>query len=101
MPDADGAPITAAFDFLQTGPQSWDIAVDTDAGSMVLAEGGAKLFVDGALVQDGPVAEYERLYERFARLIGEGRSDVDLAPLRHVADAFLLGRREMVAAFVE
>jgi D-galactose 1-dehydrogenase len=39
------------------------------------------------------------LYRRFAEIIKAGRSDVDLAPLRHVADAFMLGRRKFVEAF--
>ena len=34
-------------------------------------------------------------------LIGQPTSDVDIAPLRHVADAFLRGRRVTVADFVE
>jgi D-galactose 1-dehydrogenase len=41
------------------------------------------------------------LYERFAEIIQAGRSDVDLAPLRHVADAFMLGRRKVVEAFFD
>jgi D-galactose 1-dehydrogenase len=39
------------------------------------------------------------LYRRFAELVASGRSDVDTAPLRHVADAFMLGRRTLVADF--
>ncbi|MDB5455976.1 MAG: Galactose 1-dehydrogenase, partial [Caulobacter sp.] len=99
--DSDGVPIAAVFDFLQTGPQSWDIEVDTDGGQMVLSHGGARMQVDGALVHEGPVAEYERLYERFGQLIADGASDVDVSPLRHVADAFLSGRRVATAPFVE
>ena len=34
-----------------------------------------------------------------AELVREGRSDVDLAPMVHVADAFALGRRRTVEAF--
>jgi D-galactose 1-dehydrogenase len=43
--------------------------------------------------------EYSRLYADMARLVKEGAIDLDLAPLRHVADAFMLGRRETVAPF--
>ncbi|WP_425531564.1 hypothetical protein [Chromohalobacter nigrandesensis] len=46
-------------------------------------------------------AEYPGLYARFAELIANGESDVDVAPLRHVADAFLLGQRVEVGAFHE
>jgi D-galactose 1-dehydrogenase len=42
---------------------------------------------------DAPPAEYEGIYERFAKLLDSGESDVDPAPLRLVADAYMLGRR--------
>jgi D-galactose 1-dehydrogenase len=99
--DTAGVPVTAAFDFLQTGPQSWDIEVDTDGGALRLSHGGARLWIDGALVHEQPEAEYPGLYARFAELIAAGASDVDVTPLRHVADAFLLGRRVAAPAFVE
>jgi D-galactose 1-dehydrogenase len=99
--DAAGAPVRAEFDFLQTGPQSWDIAIETDAGLLKLSHGGAKLFIDGDLVHEGPDAEYAGLYDAFARLVAGAASDVDVSPLRHVADAFLLGRRVVAPAFIE
>ena len=49
----------------------------------------------------GPEAEYRGLYDRFAALVRHGESDVDLAPLTHVADAFLRGRRDTLEAFIE
>ncbi|HET8790791.1 MAG TPA: Gfo/Idh/MocA family oxidoreductase [Modicisalibacter sp.] len=99
--DAAGLPIEAELDFLQTGPQTWDIHVDTDAGRLTLSKGGSQLFIDGRLEHEAPEQEYPGLYARFAELIGESRSEIDVAPLRHVADAFLLGRRETVEAFIE
>ena len=45
--------------------------------------------------------EYPDLYRRFGELIDAGVSDVDLAPLVLVADAFLLGRRIPAAPFHE
>ena len=97
--DAEGLDLEAEFDWRQTGRQSWDIVARTDAGEMLLSEGGARLSVDGRLVHEQPEREYPGLYQRFAEIIAAGRSDVDLAPLRHVADAFLLGRRKVVEAF--
>ncbi|MCD1264201.1 gfo/Idh/MocA family oxidoreductase [Shinella sp. AETb1-6] len=97
--DAKGLDLKAAFDWRQTGKQSWDIVAQTEAGEMVLSEGGAKLSIDGTLTHDEPEQEYPMLYKRFAEIIKAGRSDVDLAPLRHVADAFMLGRRKFVDAF--
>nr|WP_295107479.1 Gfo/Idh/MocA family oxidoreductase [uncultured Caulobacter sp.] len=99
--DAAGAPIRAELDFLQTGPQSWDIEVDTDDGQLKLTHGGAKLYIDGQLIQEGPDREYPGLYDAFARLIADGASEVDVSPLRHVADAFLLSERVAAPAFIE
>jgi D-galactose 1-dehydrogenase len=67
----------------------------------VLSEGGAKLSIDGKRVHEEPEQEYPMLYRRFAELVKAGKSDVDLAPLRHVADAFMLGRRKFVEAFFD
>lgn len=91
----------AEIDWLQTGPQSWDIFAETDAGHMALTSGGAKLSIDGKPVKEEPEREYPALYERFASLVKQGQSDVDVAPLQHVADAFMLGRRNVVAPFFD
>ncbi|MBM0171214.1 Gfo/Idh/MocA family protein [Altererythrobacter sp. C41] len=89
----------AAFDFLQTGPQSWDIVLETDSGRLVLSDGGQRLAIDGAEISAGTDEEYPRLYRRFASLVRASASDVDLAPLQLVADAFLLGERVEVPPF--
>ena len=93
------APVAAEFDFLQSGPQTWDIEVDTELGTLRLAMGGSVLRLPGEPERVGPDHEYPRLYARFAELVSAGRSDVELAPLRIVADAFLLGERRSTAAF--
>ena len=97
--DSSGLVATAEFDWRQTGPQSWDIFAQTEAGSMALSGGGSKLAVDDRVVHDEPEAEYPMLYRRFAEIVRAGASDVDLKPLLHVADAFMLGRRNVVEAF--
>lgn len=94
-----GGTMNAVFDFLQTGPQTWDITVDTDMGQLRLSAGGARLFIDGVEQALPDNAEYGGLYDRFAALIAQGESDVDDRPLRHVADAFMLGKRRTVTAF--
>ncbi|MEI8700692.1 Gfo/Idh/MocA family oxidoreductase [Mesorhizobium mediterraneum] len=98
---SDGLPVTMELDWRQTGPQSWDILAETDKGAMVLSGGGSKLAVDGRIVHDEPEAEYPMLYRRFAEIVRAGLSDVDLAPLQHVADAFMLGKRNVVEAFFD
>lgn len=96
----EGPDLRAEFDWRQTGPQSWDIAVETAAGmSLTLSGGGHRLEIDGAVVVDEPPAEYPGIYAHFATLLDEDRSDVPDAPLRLVADAFLVGRRVTVEAF--
>ncbi len=100
MQTAAGAPIVADFDFRQTGPQTWDIEVETDAGTLVLSRGGSVLTLPGETRHAGD-AEYPALYARFAELIRSGSSEVDTAPLRLVADAFLRGRMLRTDAFDE
>jgi D-galactose 1-dehydrogenase len=97
--DAKGLKITAELDFLQTGPQSWDIDIETDEGPVTLSRGGAALRAGDKQLVDASDAEYAGLYRRFRELTTTGESDVDLAPLQLVADAFLLGRRRTVAPF--
>ncbi|WP_223567091.1 Gfo/Idh/MocA family protein [Agrobacterium tumefaciens] len=99
--DVTQTPVHAEFDWRQTGKQSWDIVAETAAGRMVLSEGGAKLSMNGEEKLSEPEREYPALYERFSEIIKAGRSDVDLAPLTHVADAFLLGRHKFVDSFYD
>ena len=101
LTDIDGMAVTAEFDFRQTGPQSWDIVAETDQGRMTLSRGGRIMEVDGKVVADAPDEEYRELYRRFVKLAAAGERDVDLAPLRLVADAFLLGKRNIVEPFVD
>lgn len=96
--DTAGATITMDLDWRQTGPQSWDIIVETDAGTLKLSNGGAVLSLPSG-TDHSEDCEYPSLYARFATLIRGGRSDVDTDPLRLVADAFLRGRRETTEAF--
>lgn len=99
MRTAGGAPIDAEFDWRQTGPQTWDIEVETEAGLLKLSHGGNTLTIDGEAQPLSPEAEYPELYARFAELIAAGKSDVDIAPFRLVADAFLTGETAVTDAF--
>ncbi|MBW8785507.1 MAG: Gfo/Idh/MocA family oxidoreductase [Novosphingobium sp.] len=101
MQTAAGIPIAAEFDFRQTGPQSWDIRVETAQGELLLSHGGEALEIAGQTQQLAGGGEYAGLYRRFVELVRSGASDVELAPLRLVADAFLCGKRVEVAAFEE
>jgi D-galactose 1-dehydrogenase len=93
--------VTADFDWRQEGPQTWDIEVETSAGRLALRMGGNVLEVDGrpVLGKADIMGEYPALYARMADLVGKGESEVDLAPMVHVADALTLGRRVVVEDF--
>jgi len=91
--------VSGDFDWRQTGTQTWDIDVETDRGMLKIAEGGAVLFIDGVKQDVGPNREYPALYERMADLVTRGKSDVDLAPMVHIADALTLGRRVWTEPF--
>ncbi len=93
--------VTADFDWRQEGPQTWDIEVETSKGSLALRMGGNVLEVDGRPIsgEASIMGEYPALYARMADLVRTGESDVDLAPMVHVADAMTLGQRETTAAF--
>jgi D-galactose 1-dehydrogenase len=99
--DATDLPISAEFDWRQTGRQTWDIRVETDHGRLTLSYGGSRLVHDGRTLVDEKQAEYHGIYRRFVELIASRVSDVDLSPLVHVADAFMLGRRRNVEPFTE
>ena len=101
-----GAQVSAEFDFRKEGDQFWNIAIETDQGSLVLSEGGASLSINGkkqsALAGGNALqGEYPRLYARMANLVRAGAIDMDLSPMAHVADAFLLGKRIAVEPFIE
>jgi L-arabinose 1- dehydrogenase len=97
--DERGTPIRAEFDWRHGPEELWQIEVTTRGGVLRLAQGGKHLQIDGNVVDIGPEREYPGLYDRFFELISSGASDVDVSPLQHVADAFLLGKRELVEVF--
>jgi D-galactose 1-dehydrogenase len=89
------------LDFLQTGPQTWNIEIETGAELLELSLGGNVLTIDGRDAPTSGIKEYAGLYAHFSELVKDARLDVDTAPLQLVADAFLCGRRVAVDPFVE
>ncbi|WP_233270643.1 Gfo/Idh/MocA family protein [Chachezhania sediminis] len=101
-----GMTATADLDFLYEGDPMWTMAVTTDAGTLILSQGGAVMEIDATAgaewdVQPGIHGEYPALYGAFAGLLADGAREVDTRPLTLVADAFMLGRRVTVAPFHE
>jgi D-galactose 1-dehydrogenase len=95
-PEADG-PLTASLDWHRSEGEEWTIKFEAvDGTKLRLKEGGAKLFLGEESQSDDGPGEYPDIYRRFAQLIDERRSHVDVAPLRLVADCLLAGRRQTV-----
>lgn len=80
------------FDWLEPDDR-WNIHIGFEGRQLLLSHGGSRLALDGAVVPVAPEGEYPPLYRRFAELVARGTSEVDVRPLKLVADAFLLGER--------
>ncbi len=101
METTSGAPITAAFDWRQTGPQIWDIVFEAGDEQFHFAQSGDDAAHTAPDEESSLGHEYRDMYRRFVDLIQSGQSDVDLAPLHLVADAFLRGRIDWTDPFGE
>jgi predicted dehydrogenase len=95
--DAADGPLHASLDFRRTAGEEWTIDIRTSDGvSVRLAEGGARLFLNGEKQAVSGQGEYSDIYREFVDLIDERRSSVDIRPLRLVADCFLASKRRAV-----
>ena len=96
-----GNDMSAEMDWRFSEGEQWTIRVESEAGRIVeLRDGGARLLLDGDEQAVGQHGEYPSIYNRFAELIESGASEVDREPMRIVADAFMVGRRELTEPFV-
>ena len=92
--------ISAGFNWLEESGEIWTLTIETAKGQRLLLEaGGTKLSIDGKLAIENESAEYEAIYERFDELLRTGQSDTHGAPLRLMADTFLIADRVNVAPF--
>ncbi len=96
-----GGEVTASLNWDHIGEDIWQIEAVTDKGTLTLKNGGAVMEIDGQPSGDeaGLSGEYPTLYAHMAELVREGRSDVDLSPMIHLADAMTLGNRRIVQPF--
>jgi predicted dehydrogenase len=99
MRSAGGVPLHAIFDWRRGGEPVWDIEVQTDAEPLRLSQGGARLHIGGRERELESEREYPRLYRHFAQLIAGRQLEVDVAPLRLVADCFLRCAAEAIEPF--
>lgn len=87
--------LSAGFSWLEESGEIWTIRIVTGTGDdIALEHGGRTLRVNGEVVLEHGDAEYAGIYDRFADLLDARQSDVDAAPLRLMADVFLMGARE-------
>ncbi|RYY29355.1 MAG: Gfo/Idh/MocA family oxidoreductase [Sphingomonadales bacterium] len=84
--DAAGAAIAVDFDWRQIGSETWDIAVETDAGTLLLSRGGSVLAWPDGMVEAAD-REYPAMYAHFAALVRGKNSNFDVEPLRLVVEA--------------
>ena len=86
------ADLRAEFDW-RPSPDIRTITVATADGTELSFTSTRNLLINGAEAASSENDEYTLLYTRFAELVAAGQSEMDLAPLRLVADALLLASR--------
>jgi predicted dehydrogenase len=95
----EGFEMPVALDLQATDGETWCIDLLRDDGrTAVLDKGGACWRASGGSVVTAPEREYEGVYHRFAELIEDGSSDVDLQPLQLVEAAFAVADIERLDA---
>lgn len=99
--DSEHVPVQVDLDFDHSDNELWRIELQSDQSVMRLDNGGAVVSIDGMSQTVSEEGEYPVMYRHFAQLIADGRSDLDLQPLRVVADSFFVGSKETVAAYHE
>ncbi len=101
MFDASRLDVQAEFDFDHGHDELWSIEIRCAEGVLRLDNGGALLSIDGVPQAVSEEGEYTAVYRHFRQLIGDQASDVDLQPLRLVADSFFVGSRVAVEPFYD
>ena len=91
-PEMEG-PLECSLDWRRTEGELWSIEIHTDGPLIALLDGGSRLLIDGRVQETPGLAEYPDIYRRFAELVERGESEVDIVPLRLVADCLLVGSR--------
>ena len=98
--DGKPADMSAVFDWRQRGEQMWNIDLKTaDGMEMNFTNGGSVLRINGKLVIEAKLEEYEMIYAKFAKLLKARKSDTDTTPLQLVCDAYMLAKPKVVQKF--
>jgi len=101
MSDPQRLAVRAEFDFDHGHEELWSIEVRCAEGVLRLDNGGAVLSIDQVPQTVSQEGEYAAVYRHFQQLIGDKASDLDLQPLRLVADSFFVGSRTLVEPFYD
>jgi D-galactose 1-dehydrogenase len=101
MSDANQLDVRAEFDFDHGHEELWSIEIRCSEGVLRLDNGGALLSIDGVRQVVSEEGEYAAVYRHFQQLIAGKTSDMDLQPLRLVADSFFVGSRALVEPFYD
>ncbi|MDR9753774.1 Gfo/Idh/MocA family oxidoreductase [Pseudomonas sp. SZMC_28357] len=101
MSDAQRLDVRAEFDFDHGHDELWSIEIRCTEGVLRLDNGGALLSIDGVHQGVSEEGEYAAVYRHFQQLIRDKASDLDLQPLRLVADSFFVGSRAAVEPFYD
>lgn len=99
MATSSGVPITAEFDWRQSGSPVWQIAFEAGTDHHLFAMGCEDASPTSAADDTALSGEYPAMYRHFVELVRSGISDVDVAPLQLVADACLRGTSRPVEPF--
>lgn len=92
---ASSGRLHCSLDWRRTAGEEWTIEVKTESGMKIeLRDGGATVLIDDQPRETKEVGEYPSIYGRFSELVGTGKSEVDSAPLRMVADCLLVASRQ-------
>ena len=92
--------LQAVFDWRQTGPQTWDIEVETEAGlTLKLTHGGSCLEIGGRWWWRRSPPNTRPSTGASTRCSMRASRRSTTAPFRLVADAFMIGKRVQVEAF--
>lgn len=101
MSDTRHLDIRAEFDFDHGHEELWSIEIRCTEGVLRLDNGGALLSIDGVRQAVSEEGEYAAVYRHFQQLIADKTCDLDLQPLRLVADSFFVGSRTRVKPFYD
>lgn len=85
----ESARIDVDLEFHDQSDETWNISLISDRGKELrLSRGGEIVKIDGKIVSTPTSDEYAAIYRRFAQLVRNGGSEVELKPLEIIDSVF-------------